>query len=45
MGCIDIRTGAVQCGAAMSISEQFPEDDLVRPKHVTVECDFNGTLK
>jgi hypothetical protein len=39
MGCTDIRTCAV------SINEQFPEDDLVRPKHVAIKCDFNDILK
>jgi hypothetical protein len=24
---------------------QLPEEGLVRPKHVAVECDFNGILK
>jgi hypothetical protein len=27
------------------ISEQLLEGGLVRPKHVAVECDFNGILK
>jgi hypothetical protein len=31
--------------AAVSISEQLPEDGLVRPKHVAIECDFNAILK
>jgi hypothetical protein len=30
---------------AVSIGEQFPEDGLVRPKHVVIECDFSGILK
>jgi hypothetical protein len=30
--------------AAVSIREQLPEDDLVKPKHVAIECDFNGIL-
>jgi hypothetical protein len=30
---------------AVSIGEQLPEDGLVRPKHVAIECDFNGILK
>jgi hypothetical protein len=32
-----------QCG--ISVGEQLPEDGLVRPKHVALECDFNGILK
>jgi hypothetical protein len=31
--------------AAVSVSEQFPEDGHVRPKHVPIKCDFNGILK
>jgi hypothetical protein len=27
------------CSAAVSVGEQLPEDDLVRPKHVTIECE------
>jgi hypothetical protein len=23
----------------------LPEDGLLRPKHVAIECDFNGILK
>jgi hypothetical protein len=33
------------CSAAVSAGEQLPEDGLVRPKHVALECDFNGNLK
>jgi hypothetical protein len=29
---------------AVSKTEQFPEDDQVRPKHVAVDCDFNIIL-
>jgi hypothetical protein len=29
---------------AVSIGEQFPEDGLVRPKHVASEYDFSGIL-
>jgi hypothetical protein len=25
--------------------EQLPQDGLVRPKHIAIECDFNGILK
>jgi hypothetical protein len=31
--------------AAVSNDEQFPEDGLVRPKHVAIICDFNDILK
>jgi hypothetical protein len=31
--------------AAVSISEQLPEDDLVRLKHVAIKCDFNDISK
>jgi hypothetical protein len=30
------------CSAAGSIGEQFPEDGLVMPKRVAIQCDFNG---
>jgi hypothetical protein len=30
---------------SMSIGEQLPETDLVRPKHLAVKCDFNDILK
>jgi hypothetical protein len=30
---------------AVSITEQLPEDGLVRPKHVAVKCDFDDNLK
>jgi hypothetical protein len=30
---------------AVSIGEQLPENGLVRPNHVAIECDFNGILK
>jgi hypothetical protein len=33
------------CSAAVSTGEQLPEDGLVRPKHIAIECDFNGILK
>jgi hypothetical protein len=33
------------CSAAISIAEQLPEDGVERPKHITIECDFNGILK
>jgi hypothetical protein len=33
------------CSAAVSIGEQVPEDDLIRPKYVTIKCDFNGIVK
>jgi hypothetical protein len=33
------------CGAAVSISEQLPEDGLVRPKNVANKCDFNDIFK
>jgi hypothetical protein len=33
------------CSAAVSISEQLPEDGLERPKHVAIICDFNDILK
>jgi hypothetical protein len=41
MGCTDICT----CSATVAIGEQLPEDGLVRPKHVAIECNFNGILK
>jgi hypothetical protein len=28
------------CSAAVAVGEQLPEDGLVRPKHVAIECDF-----
>jgi hypothetical protein len=31
--------------AAVLISEQLPEDDLVRPKRLAIKCDFNDILK
>jgi hypothetical protein len=31
--------------SAVSIGEEFPEDVLVRPKHVTIEFNFNDILK
>jgi hypothetical protein len=33
------------CSAAVSISEQLPEDGLVGPKHVAIKCDFNENLE
>jgi hypothetical protein len=33
------------CSAAVSISEQLPEDGLVRPKHVATKCDFSDIYK
>jgi hypothetical protein len=33
------------CIAAVSVGEQLPEDGLVRPKCVAIECEFNGILK
>jgi hypothetical protein len=33
------------CSAAVLIGEKLPEDGLVRPKHVAIECDSNGILK
>jgi hypothetical protein len=30
------------CSAEDSTGEQLPGDGLVRPKHVAIECDFNG---
>jgi hypothetical protein len=33
------------CSAAVSISEQLPEDGLVRLKHVAIKCDLNDILK
>jgi hypothetical protein len=33
------------CSAAVSTGEQLSEDDLVRPKYVAIECDFNVILK
>jgi hypothetical protein len=33
------------CSAAVSVGENLPEDDLVRPKHVPIKCDFNDILK
>jgi hypothetical protein len=29
---------------AVSESQQLPEGDQVRPKHVAVDCDFNAIL-
>jgi hypothetical protein len=34
-----------RCSAAVSTGEQLPEDGLVRPKHVAIECDFNGIFE
>jgi hypothetical protein len=34
-----------RCCAAVSIGEHLPEDGLVKPKHVAIECDYNGILK
>jgi hypothetical protein len=31
--------------AAFSMSEQFPEDGLVRPKHIAIKCGFNEISK
>jgi hypothetical protein len=31
--------------AEVSVSEQLPEDGLVRWKYVSVKCDFNDILK
>jgi hypothetical protein len=42
MGCIDIINWY---SAAVSIGEQLWEYDLTKPKHVAIECDFNGILK
>jgi hypothetical protein len=33
------------CSAAVSISEQLPEDGLVRANHDAIKCDFNDILK
>jgi hypothetical protein len=34
-----------ECSATVLFSEQLPEDGLVKPKHVAIECDFNDILK
>jgi hypothetical protein len=31
--------------ATTSTGEQFPGDGIVKPKHVTIKCDFNDILK
>jgi hypothetical protein len=33
------------CSVAVSTGEHLPEDGHVKPKHVAIECDFNGILK
>jgi hypothetical protein len=33
------------CTAAVSISEQLPEDGLIRLKHAAIKCDFNDISK
>jgi hypothetical protein len=30
------------CSAEISISEELPGYDLIRPKHVAIKCDFNA---
>jgi hypothetical protein len=37
--------GCVRTSVQQDAEIYMPEGGLVRPKHVAIECDFNGILK